>query len=610
MKKTLLFLLLAFLSAGTFAQSPLYRFDFDGSMDNSGSSSNFSGWTPTGPGSVAYVADRNGVANKAINLPNTINFVAACADLPNGNNARSLSFWVKFINDTDIDTYPVVGWGNNSANQAFGFWRNGPQNSYYTWGTGNDYNVPLTSAQAQTINNGWVHVGMTHNGSQMAIFLNGVAMGPFNRTLNTTGTNLYLNRLVNATGGSGSGIYLDDLKIYNTALTAAQMQTLYNPNANVSLPSVLSASSSASPTQDSDVITFVVNPGGAQTTTNILVTAFGGGISAVYTGPVFSGNEPTQATYTLTGLAPGTCYSYSIEAINSAGMVTTSGSRAFCTLDANNNSTPVYHFEFNGNRQEKNDPSIEFTNPNPLGFADNDTALRLDNNVQALNLPFLPQGAARRTVVIRVQILQPTVVNDVFSYGSAVNNQSYGYTQSTSNLGNNYFWGSNDLPFSHTPSSATYYTMAFVYDGLEARVYRDGNLLDFGPRTLATTGTMFRIGRTTSGLGGYFNGKIDDLRIYTTSLTATEIASISASLSTETLEKPMAFEMFPNPAHQQVTVSTEDGISRIEVFSLQGQKVLSSTLPQIDISSLAKGVYIVEVADAKQRKSFRKLVVE
>ncbi|HLN95993.1 MAG TPA: LamG domain-containing protein, partial [Flavobacterium sp.] len=343
MKKTLLLLSLAFLSTSTFAQSPLYRFDFDGSMDNSGSSSSFSGWTPTGSGAVSYVADRNGVANKAINLPNTINFVAACADLPTGNNARSLSFWVKFINDTDIDTYPVVGWGNNSANQAFGFWRNGPQNSYYTWGVGNDYNVPLTSAQSQTINNGWVHVGMTHNGSQMAIYLNGVAMGPFNRTLNTTGANLYLNRLVNATGGSGAAIYLDDLKIYNTALTAAQMQTLYNPNANVSLPSILSASSSASPTQDSDVITFVVNPGGAQTTTNIIITAFGEGISAVYTGPVFSGNEPTQATYTLTGLAPGTCYSYSIEAINSAGVMTTSGSRAFCTLDANNNSTPVYH---------------------------------------------------------------------------------------------------------------------------------------------------------------------------------------------------------------------------------------------------------------------------
>ncbi len=608
-------MLFVFAIGTTNAQTPIYQFDFDENMTNSGSNSNFGPWVSTGAGSVSYVNDRFGLANKAINIPNTINFNAIANALPGGNASRTLSFWVKFINDTDNRTYPVVGWGINTTSNAFGFWRNGVQNSYYTWGAGNDYNFPQTNAQIQTVNNGWVHIAMTHNGSTLTTYYNGASAGSYSRTLSTVDLKLYLNRLVNSSGGNGDAIQVDDLKIYNTALAASEIAVLYNPTATGTLP-VLSNAYSSSPTPNSVALFFEVNPGGLPTTTEIVVTAFGAGISGIYEGPSASGNTTQLLNYNLTGLLPGVCYTYRIQARNSAGNAVASTNQAFCTLDSNFEKTPVYHFEFNGNRQDKNDPTVAFQNPHSGGFVDNNKAIRLNNEVQALNLPFLPLGSRIRTVAIRVMFESGALAqeNNVFSYGSAITNQSFGYNQNTAAQATNYFW-SNDISFSNPVNFGTYYNMVFVYDGLDTKIYKDGFQVGYSPSiTPNTIGSIFRIGRTSTGLGGFFNGRIDDLRIYNEALNSGDVSNLNSVLngvlSNNDFQSNLKFNLYPNPTNEYINIVMKSELKSVEIYSILGQKVLSASTSKVDVSKLSKGMYMVRVQDISNGVSTQKLMIK
>ncbi|WP_439553916.1 LamG-like jellyroll fold domain-containing protein [Flavobacterium macrobrachii] len=606
--KKLLLLLWLFVTTFNFAQAPVYQFNFDGNMTNSGSNSNFGPWVSTGAGSVSYVNDRFGQANKAINIPNTVNFNATANALPGGNASRTLSFWVKFINDTDNRTYPVVGWGINSSANAFGFWRNGVQNSYYTWGAGNDYNVPQTNAQIQQVNNGWVHIAMTHNGNTLTTYYNGAIIGSYSRTLNTLDLTLYLNRLVNSSGGNGDAIQVDDLKIYDIALTASEILSLFNPNASGN-PPVITNVSNSSPTSNSAFINFSLNPGGTTTTTLISVTALGAGIGSVFNGPTASGNTIQQLSYNITGLNPETCYTFRVIASNSAS-TEQSPIQMFCTSDANFNKTPIYHFEFNGNTQEKRDASLAFGNPNS-GFVNNNTAIRLNNNVQALNLPFLPQGFKPRTVAIRVFFESGALSqnNNVFSYGTATTSQSFGYDQETASQANHYYW-SNDNIFSNPVNFGTYYTMVFVYDGLDTRIYKDGIQVNISSNTPNTVGTMFRLGRTTTGLGGFFNGRVDDLRIYNETLSSNEIVALTNSLSNSSFENNLNFSLYPNPASEMITIEMDSEVKTVEIYSIHGQKVQTSNTKSVVLNKLAAGIYFVKVEDVNGLTNTKKLVVK
>jgi beta-glucanase (GH16 family) len=66
---------------------------------------------------------------------------------------------------------------------------------------------------------------------------------------------------------------------------------------------------------------------------------------------------------------------------------------------------------------------------------------------------------------------------------------------------------------------------------------------------------------------------------------------------------------FKNPAKDVLTVLTNSKIDSIEIFNLLGNKIISSSQNNIDISNLSKGIYLVMVfSDTK--KSTKKMIVE
>ena len=90
---------------------------------------------------------------------------------------------------------------------------------------------------------------------------------------------------------------------------------------------------------------------------------------------------------------------------------------------------------------------------------------------------------------------------------------------------------------------------------------------------------------------------IDDVRL-------TSLGDDSAT-SVKTATKNSALEIYPNPAGKFISVADYHPGNRsyLNVFSLKGEKVLSLELKsnRVDISTLNKGLYIVEVSDGDRR---------
>ena len=70
------------------------------------------------------------------------------------------------------------------------------------------------------------------------------------------------------------------------------------------------------------------------------------------------------------------------------------------------------------------------------------------------------------------------------------------------------------------------------------------------------------------------------------------------------------FSLYPNPANSIVNINLEAELKSVEIYSLQGQKVISTTEKQVNVSSLSKGIYLIEVTDVNNQKAVQKLIVE
>ena len=70
------------------------------------------------------------------------------------------------------------------------------------------------------------------------------------------------------------------------------------------------------------------------------------------------------------------------------------------------------------------------------------------------------------------------------------------------------------------------------------------------------------------------------------------------------------FKIFPNPATDTFTIETENDIKSVEIYSIQGQKVVTSTSKDINVSTLSKGMYLVRIEDVDNAVATKKLIVE
>ncbi len=138
--------------------------------------------------------------------------------LPQGNNSRSISCWIKTTGGSNDG---VIGYGNAANSQAFFIYINNQNKlGIYCYYDNTDGTIAIS-------NNTWNHVVATYDGTNCKLYVNGVLDFTTAKTLNT-GTGEF--RIGGVNWNNGAEFFpgdIDQIRLYDSALSAANVSTLY-----------------------------------------------------------------------------------------------------------------------------------------------------------------------------------------------------------------------------------------------------------------------------------------------------------------------------------------------------------------------------------------------
>ncbi len=181
------------------------------------------------PKLTANIADHADVyGGRALVFDGVADYLSASdSSLPSGSSARAISFWMK-PNSISTAWGTMVSYGTASASQGFNIgWNNTSANIIVgKYGTNSSANTTTISM------NVWSHIVVVFDGSStISFYLNGKADG----TATLSGINTVLNSLRIGDAVWANQYFngkITDVKIFNTALTEAQVQELYKKPEN------------------------------------------------------------------------------------------------------------------------------------------------------------------------------------------------------------------------------------------------------------------------------------------------------------------------------------------------------------------------------------------
>lgn len=210
--------------------------------------------------------------------------------------------------------------------------------------------------------------------------------------------------------------------------------------------------------------------------------------------------------------------------------------------------TPIYQWNFNSSLDDSTNTFSFTSSPNVAGYytadrfgnANSAYATPQGTNVQlsVSGLSNLPQGSNARTISVWMKF-NASYTSDIgiFEYGTQANSQVCGLTQQGNSqsvpnslkaygYSNDFTSPSNSAAFNFATTNTEWYHYVLTYDIGMLRVYRNGNLLiEQNNATWNTQGTTLRLlSNIATFLGGTnYNVNIDDLKIYNTVLSQTQI---------------------------------------------------------------------------------------
>ncbi|PWB24486.1 LamG domain-containing protein [Flavobacterium sp. HTF] len=230
MKKILLTIMfVSFLNSN--AQNPVQEFNFNGNLNSKDNTVSFLG-------TANFVNDRMGVAKGAQRLVNKA-LQAVVGDLPQDNKPRSVSIWVKF-NTITAPNY-ILGYGGPVNGQYFGLLQQAAAGgnsevNFTGWGAAND--IVTSAPLAKEV---WYQYSITYDGKVSKVYRNGELLKSADGISRVTKGYIFRLGELNTTIGINADI--DDLKIYNVAMTDEQVMESYTS----SKPAVSQVAETAAP---------------------------------------------------------------------------------------------------------------------------------------------------------------------------------------------------------------------------------------------------------------------------------------------------------------------------------------------------------------------------
>ncbi|WP_298138363.1 LamG-like jellyroll fold domain-containing protein [Flavobacterium sp.] len=630
MKKILLLFTLI-LVYQSFAQAPtsglVAYFEFENSLASSTSSDVFMN---TGNDNATFVAAAHG-QGVSFNGSTTLLIPTLSESIVNSSNSFTISWWEYRPATTPLlNTYSV----RLGQNVGFRYIGNSlcPTTNY-----SDRYQIDITTASntsycvttnTHTGGNGgtWKHHTISKLNNVLKYYLNGVLafVGASGKTLDVAGLSALTAGDFQLGYGTTSttnmiGI-IDDLALYKRELSAGEIATLYQSGNAGGLPTTTGVGDFSLSTT-SQKIYYSVYGSGLNTTTKVYygTTNPPNTSSSFVVGP----NATNSVLYdklntTITGLTTGVQYYYRIEAVNTQG--SNFSTQPTYTFVAGGSSTPVVNFPFDGNATSiDNAYTLNPISTSPSYVSNRNgqanKAVYLNNKKLSVDVPTLPVTSSPRTVSFWMKH-QSTTDSNVFGWGTPSNNYAFGAftiagTSFTTYTGSTGF----NTPINYD-NNWHHYTI--TYDGNSFRTYLDG-IHQFGTvNSISTQGTMLYIGGASGNTPGA-NGNdiyLDDFQVYNQWINDQGVYGLYLSQITSTLHsqsfqsKNLKASIYPNPTSDNFSIEMENEVKSVEIYSLQGQKVLTSTSKTIDISNLSKGIYLVQIEDENNNRSTQKLIVK
>ena len=212
----------------SFGQTPFAEYRFNQDLTDRSANGNNLQPIDMGTTSFTYELGRSNVTGDYCIQLNGLVGLFATNYITNYNwQGTTLSFWIKsdFSSGTIIQgaylgfgVYGVRDYMNNTSNVT----------TFFDGSTGNGQ---LSCTPFATLNNEWNHIAIKSSGSKTYYYYNGIVKDSVNETMYTSLFStpqgiLYIGELNNGTGKMSGCI--DDIKIFNSALSTQQILDLYN----------------------------------------------------------------------------------------------------------------------------------------------------------------------------------------------------------------------------------------------------------------------------------------------------------------------------------------------------------------------------------------------
>lgn len=623
--KRLLLITTLITSGFCFAQSPtnglVAYYGFENNSNSHNNMYNLSNLHSSGT-AVTYDTGANGVGSSA-QFNNTALKTSAIS--PAINNTFTICFWQKNAapqGQTYATRFEMFGsvfyrnpgnpgqWARGQISIANGSWV-GP------------------NMDTQIANNTWQHIAITYDTNGfLIIWVNGVTNSTIQQNIGFANLVKY-NQILSIGGGAdGTGNYMaskgfygniDEFYVYDRALNSAEINQVKNDTDGVA--PVFSIVSSDALFQNTNAqITHVINPNNVNATVdmywgdtpNVLNTV-------VALGSISGGTNQTFAT-NLSGLTPSSTYYYQL-AFTSNGITSYSSIYPF-------NQSIVSAFRFNNSFTDES--GTVYLGPGPSGTYPGYVPDRNGNansavflkNYEALvsgNIPTLPTGSSKRSVSFWFKRARTTPVeyHSIFEWGTQTTANAYGVTIYENNTVTNYGWQADET--SQTASALTtnwdHYVVTYS-DNKTVCIYKNGTLIRTGSQpSWNTIGNILTIGSKAGGIPTNIYGHLDDFEIYNTTLSQAQVSSLhsngTALLSNHEFNKQkLQASIYPNPTTDSFSIEMENDLNSVEIYSLQGQKVMTSFDKNVNISNLSNGMYLVRIEDKNNNVNTQKLIVK
>ena len=203
---------------------------------------------------ATLTADRFGNSNGAYSFDNLSDVISLTNISPSLNNfSKTISVWLKFPNQYQYSSLAVVKNGTaystgfdlaiDQNNSAYG-----ANNYLVVFLAGNGGAITFISNQSELGN--WANLIATYNGSEIKLYLNGnlKASQPFSENLNCTDSNIYFGLWDNPSAPDAVSRQLDDIAIYNRALSPQEITQLYTQGQTTYLWSTGETTATINPT--------------------------------------------------------------------------------------------------------------------------------------------------------------------------------------------------------------------------------------------------------------------------------------------------------------------------------------------------------------------------